>query len=385
MKNNGDIVKFLRQKEYIVIDNNLGGGSFGKTVLLKDPFIDELFVAKKYRTENDEDKEKYYHNFIDEIKIMYKLGHPNVVRIYNYYLYESYYTGYIIMEYIEGDDIKKYIDNYSNKQDVTLDNIFIQLIDGFEYIEKMGVIHRDIREGNILIDKNGRVKIIDFGIGKFMFNNKSIDLKDSLVEEINRENSNTLPMEYYNGIYSSKTDMFYLAELLERLFSTVDNNDFSYEDILKKMREVDPDKRYKSFKDVKMDVNERKIVKMSITDTDKVIYQNFTNNIMRDLDCYTESPVYIDEPCKFISKLEDVIRNNIFEDEIQKNSDIIRCIVESSFQNNECAIFRNEDISQFINWYRKYSYDDQELILSNIIYKLMRIDVNYDFDRLPFN
>lgn len=46
MKNNGDIVRFFRDKEYVMLDNDLGGGSFGKTVLLKDPFIDDVFVAK---------------------------------------------------------------------------------------------------------------------------------------------------------------------------------------------------------------------------------------------------------------------------------------------------------------------------------------------------
>lgn len=46
MKNNGDIVSFLKQKNYVMVNNDLGGGSFGKTVLLQDPFTDELFVAK---------------------------------------------------------------------------------------------------------------------------------------------------------------------------------------------------------------------------------------------------------------------------------------------------------------------------------------------------
>ena len=48
MKNNGDIVAFVKQKDYVMVNNDLGSGSFGQTVLLKDPFIDELFVAKKY-------------------------------------------------------------------------------------------------------------------------------------------------------------------------------------------------------------------------------------------------------------------------------------------------------------------------------------------------
>lgn len=65
------------QKKYVMVNNNLGAGSFGKTVLLKDPFIDELFVAKKYEPEFDDNdfRRKFYKNFLDEIKILHKLNH----------------------------------------------------------------------------------------------------------------------------------------------------------------------------------------------------------------------------------------------------------------------------------------------------------------------
>jgi len=79
-KNNGDMISFLMQKQYIMVNNNLGSGSFGKTVLLKDPFIDELFVAKKYEPEFDDQqlKENFYKNFRDEI---FKHNHKKTVRI----------------------------------------------------------------------------------------------------------------------------------------------------------------------------------------------------------------------------------------------------------------------------------------------------------------
>lgn len=242
MKNNGDIVPFLKQKDYIMVNNDLGGGSFGKAVLLQDPFIDELFVAKKYEPEYEDIKERFYKNFLDEIKILYKLNHRNVVSIYNYYAYENIFTGYILMEYVEGKNIGEFITEYVGFfEDVSLDDVFFQLIDGFCYIEEHRVIHRDIREGNILIDKAGTVKIIDFGIGK-IFEKKAGD-SDSLVVEINRAGSDTLPQEYYDGIYTHKSDMFYLAELFNRLLKEADEPDlldFSYHDILDKMMEKQP-------------------------------------------------------------------------------------------------------------------------------------------------
>lgn len=78
-------------KDYIMINNNLGSGSFGKTVVIRDPFIDEFFVAKKYEPifKDQELKKKFFKSFLDEIKILFKLNHKNIVRIYNYYPFES--------------------------------------------------------------------------------------------------------------------------------------------------------------------------------------------------------------------------------------------------------------------------------------------------------
>lgn len=105
MKANGEIVKFLKQKDYLMVNNNLGSGSFGQTVLLQDPFIDELFVAKKYEPYFEDARKAFYDSFLQEIKIMHKLNHRNVVRIYNYYAYEEEFTGYILMEYIDGQPL----------------------------------------------------------------------------------------------------------------------------------------------------------------------------------------------------------------------------------------------------------------------------------------
>ena len=123
-KQNGDLIPFLKQKDYIMVNNNLGSGSFGKTVLLQDPFIDELFVCKKYEPEFEDIKELFYKNFLAEIKMMYKLNHPNIVRIYNYYAYEDACTGYILMEYIDGKNIGDFFSEYFPPfESISLDNV----------------------------------------------------------------------------------------------------------------------------------------------------------------------------------------------------------------------------------------------------------------------
>lgn len=384
-KHNGDIITFLKRKDYKMINESLGSGSFGKTVLLQDPFIEEFFVAKMYRPMYEEIKEEFYANFLDEIRIMYKLNHPNVVRIYNYYAYEKEYTGYILMEYIDGKNIQTYFSEYTGVwEESSLNEVFLQLIDGFNYIEQKGVIHRDIREGNILIDNTGVVKIIDFGIGKIFVKSGS---DDSLVEIVNRDGSDTLPKEYYEGKYTSKTDMFYLAELFKRMLEFVDKdfNDFSYYDILEKMMKKNPDDRYASFAEIKDSIVRRDFTTMSISEEDKVIYQNFTNSIYRYLTKFIDKREFVTNPETVIIKLENVLELNLFEDYIQNNSDVISSIVSGNYRYRPGKDISCQDVRLFLDWYKALSDSSRRLVLRNIISKLSLIEIVVTEEELPFN
>lgn len=386
-KQNGDIIPFVKQKDYIMVNNDLGGGSFGKTVLLQDPFIDELFVAKKYEPEYDEIKEQFYKNFLDEIKILYKLNHRNIVRIYNYYAYENIHTGYILMEYIDGKNIGKFIGDYvAPLEEITLDDIFLQLIDAFCYIETHGVIHRDIREGNILIDKNGTVKIIDFGIGKIASKADDGDI-DSLAADINRATSDTLPQEYYEGIYTSLTDMFYLAELFGRLIDNAedcDRTDFSYNDILDKMMERKPENRFESFAAIREAIGKHNFLYMPISDEDRKIYQDFTNLVYRSLTSYMAEPRFNTDCSIFISRLEKALTTNLFETAIQKNADVISSVVDCGFHYNNKVCIPNETVRNFLDWFRASTPQSQALVLNNFIAKIANIQVEEPEPELPF-
>lgn len=385
-RNNGDMIPFLKQKDYVMINNNLGSGSFGQTVLLQDPLIDELFVAKKYEPEFEADQKRFYKNFLDEIKILYKLNHRNIVRIYNYYAYEAEYTGYIIMEYIDGKDIGTFIDDYFlPSENITLDDIFIQIIDAFCYIEEHGIIHRDIREGNILIDKNGIVKIIDFGIGKIFA--QATNSSDSLVGEINRAASDTLPQEYYNGIYTNLTDMFYIAELFNRLICNAeycDLTEFSYVDILNKMMEKIPEDRYESFVAVRDAIGKHDFVNIEISQKDKKIYQDFTNKVYNSLISYSEEARFNTDPATFILRLEKAVKINLFETVVQKNADVIKCIIDCGCRYNNNVDISCSTVTDFLNWFKNATVQSQELILNNFAAKLSTIKVDEPEDDLPF-
>lgn len=384
MKNNGDIVAFVKQKDYVMVNNDLGSGSFGQTVLLKDPFIDELFVAKKYEPYYESDRKEFFDSFLQEIKIMYKLNHKNVVRVFSYYPFESLYTGYILMEYIDGKRIDEYLDDPSLwAKGVDPDTIFSQLIDGFAYIEERGIVHRDIREGNILITRDGVVKIIDFGLGKTF---SPIDTSDdSMAEIINRSGLDRLPNEYFEGKYDSQTDMFYLAELYNRLLrETHVDFLFSYDFVLQKMMELKKENRYASFAEIKEAMAKKDFGNLEISQKDKEIYQEFSNAIMTCLSCFKESRTFVTDIKEFKDNIHAVIQRNCFENIVQNPNDLVSIVVKGNYKFYTQREISCEVVTSFEKWYNSLSEDWQRLVLNNIIAKLSVVKIEYADDELPF-
>lgn len=293
------------------------------------------------------------------------------------------------MEFIEGKTIDKYLSAYEELDsilcdDPTPDNIFVQLIDAFAYMEKHHVIHRDIREGNIMIDKSGTVKVIDFGIGKLV---ESTQADDSLRSQINRRNADTLPQEYYDKEYTSLTDMFYLAELLNRLMREAvhpDEMKFSYQNILDKMMQKKPEDRYDSFEEIRKAISKHGFTALNISEEDKKIYHSFVDGLYKSLTQYTSEHQFNTSPETFCEKLQKALQNNIFEEYIQKNSDVISSVVSCSYRYDNGVGIPCEAVKAFLTWYESYDIETKELILQNIISKLSTIAVAIPDDELPF-
>ena len=375
-----ETIEFKPIKEFEVIKSNLGSGSFGKTKLIKDNSIDELFVCKKYDPQYGIKKEDFYKNFKKEIKLMYNINHPNIVRIYNYYLYEDYYTGYIIMEYIEGDNIDKWFENYwLAKKDVN--DIFRQLIEGFSEIENKGIIHRDIRESNILVTKDDVVKVIDFGLGKDV-NESNLSL-DSFNKLINRRQMEKLPQEFSEGKYTNKTDMFCLAEMFDRLLKKYNINDFKHNYILQKMLNIEPEKRYNSFRDIIQALDTKEFKILDISEEDRILYNNFANSLVSCIGSYKEENVkFQNNITNILSGLEEVLEENCLNYKIENIGKFIKIFVLCDFTYYENNI-DVEDVQKFYNWLIQKNDNFKNVILKNILSKLSRIKID-DSVFLPF-
>ena len=102
--------------------------------------------------------------FINEAKVMVKLDHPNIRQVYDYDEIEG--RPCIIMEYLDGEDLKARMKHVRKFSEQELENWWNQLVNALNYTHQQGVIHRDIKPSNIFVDSRDNVKLLDFGIAK---------------------------------------------------------------------------------------------------------------------------------------------------------------------------------------------------------------------------
>lgn len=102
--------------------------------------------------------------FRNEARVMVKLNHPNIRQVYSYTAIDG--RPCIVMEYLEGDDLSSRLKRRERFNDEQLKKWWNQLVSALNYTHAQGVVHRDIKPSNIFIDREGNVKLLDFGIAK---------------------------------------------------------------------------------------------------------------------------------------------------------------------------------------------------------------------------
>lgn len=121
-------------------------------------------AAVKILNENLSRNTQIVERFHNEALVMVKLDHPNIRQVYGYgYLGDRHC---IIMEYLEGDDLEALLKKGRHFTNEELQCWWNHTVDALNYTHTMGVVHRDIKPSNIFLDKNGNIKLLDFGIAK---------------------------------------------------------------------------------------------------------------------------------------------------------------------------------------------------------------------------
>ncbi|MED3651631.1 protein kinase family protein [Heyndrickxia sporothermodurans] len=371
----GTVVEFDRKKQFTHVQS-LGEGGTGDTHLFKDDTTDMLFAFKKYSPKDTNYIDEHYQRFVDEIKILFKLSHPNIVRVYNYYLYPEYKLGYLQMEYIDGATIADFKPDFLGKSWV---EIFTETISAFEYLEMNKILHRDIRPANIMIDNNGNVKVIDFGFGKKLTgqdkDGRSVFLNwpvSQLPEETNDE-----------GIYNHQTEIYFLGKLFSNILGKEIAN-FKFEHIIDKMVKLSPFERYLSFHDIAIDISQGVLGEINFTKKEKEVYRGVADILSKYIYNYINNYEPINDLNITMSRLAILIRNSSLEHYIQDNSELINCFINGKYSYNPTNDIELSIIIDFYQLLQRLVPYKQKIVLDNINMRLSKIKVEIDFDELPF-
>ncbi|WP_183600408.1 Stk1 family PASTA domain-containing Ser/Thr kinase [Paenibacillus phyllosphaerae] len=145
------------------IITRVGGGGMALVYKAHDILLNRNVAVKILRQQYTHDEE-FIRRFRREAQSAAALSHPNVVSIYD--VGQEGETQYIVMEYIEGQNLNEVILERAPLQADEAVHIALQICDALEHAHHNQIIHRDIKPHNILIGKNGRVKVTDFGIAR---------------------------------------------------------------------------------------------------------------------------------------------------------------------------------------------------------------------------
>jgi tRNA A-37 threonylcarbamoyl transferase component Bud32 len=152
----------------------LGRGAMGIVYKGRDPKLDRLTAIKTIRFTDDFDEDqaaKIREQFYREAEVVAKLSHPNIVTIYD--VGEDLDLSYLAMEYLEGESLETYACKEKLLSIRKTIDVTAQVCDALAYAHSHGIVHRDVKPANIMILKNGLVKVTDFGIARATASSKT--------------------------------------------------------------------------------------------------------------------------------------------------------------------------------------------------------------------
>ena len=145
------------------IKEEVGSGAMGVVYRAEDPMLGRQ-VAIKTTTAEVARNPDLLKRFYREAQAAAKLAHPNIVTIYE--INEDNGVPFIAMEFLEGENLQKIVSDRREVPILKKLQIIVDTCKGLEYAHQRGIVHRDIKPGNIVVSSDGQVKIVDFGIAR---------------------------------------------------------------------------------------------------------------------------------------------------------------------------------------------------------------------------
>jgi len=140
----------------------LGSGGFGTVYLAEDTWIDKKVAVKVPHRQHGLD----FAELLQEPRLLAALSHPNIVSVLTAEKQEGVF--FIVMEYVPGDTLEALIIREGALELARALDLSCQICNAVDHAHQQGVLHRDLRPGNVLVTENGLAKVADFGTSRFL-------------------------------------------------------------------------------------------------------------------------------------------------------------------------------------------------------------------------
>ena len=191
------------------IVGRVGSGGMADVYKAQDRRLSRFVAIKILKQEYSSDK-NFVTKFRGEAQSVAGLSHPNIVNVYD--VGEDGGLYYIVMELIEGITLKKFIERKGRLEIKEAVGIAIQIAQGMEAAHNNHIIHRDIKPQNIIISRDGKIKVTDFGIARAASSNTLTTAAMGSVHYIS-------PEQARGGYSDEKSDIYSLGVTLYEMLS----------------------------------------------------------------------------------------------------------------------------------------------------------------------
>jgi serine/threonine-protein kinase len=360
-QNTSEFVTFLRRRDYRFV-KGLGQGACGQTVLLHDDQIDEHFVCKKYVPPTEQHRQELFQNFVREIKLLHQVHHVNVVRIFNYFVFPAQAAGYILMEYVAGSDV----DDFLRSRPELINEVFVQTIAGFAHLEHCGILHRDIRPGNLMVRSDGVVKIIDLGFGK------RIDNSEDFNKSITLNWWCRPPDEFKAGRYDFTTEVYFVGKLFEKLIQDLRADNFNHDDLLRRMCQADPATRIKDFAEVEQLLHGSRFSEIDFSEEQQEAYRVFASAIARSITKIENTTKYATDVNQIVVQLDELYRSMMLEETVPDTAVVTRCFITGTYFYKN-GYLQVDEVKNFLKLLKTSTEDQRRIVLANLHTRLNAI------------
>jgi len=387
--------KFITIEEKIEIDKEnqlIGAGGFSTVYKVKDELLSDVYYAYKVLDPspfNSSSEEIDMQRFIREANFMFEFNHDNIVKIFS--LGKIVPNGlYIKMEYVDGWKLKDYISEKGPLSDDEKYKLSIQLIQAIGYLHSKKILHRDLAERNIMINKNGILKVLDFGLAKIPGKNTDLTTistiinTDYIAPEVKEDyTKHSVQSDIYSigcimfRIYTNRTININYKEILQN--ENIPNN---VKKIIIKCLNISLEERYKNCGEILCDLEEKNkpvqsnksysldkfklLINEGISEIN--VYEDFENNI----------EIYRD---MMNIKINDVINSNKFVSFITAYDLVSKCIPHYNIRHYKSVTITIKELIDLRDFYLSLDAIDKENFCNNI---KNIITPKIIIDQLPF-